>query len=222
MIVAIDGPAASGKSTVAKAVARRLGSHYLDTGAMYRALTALALDRGVPLADGQALARLARECPVTFEYEPGSAFARAVVICGNDVTRRIREPDVDAAVSAVARVPAVREAMVEQQRRLAAEGDVVVEGRDIGSVVFPHAEVKVFLTASPAERARRRRLDLASAGHEVELDEVLARLEQRDFADSTRETSPLERAPDAWLLDTTGLGVDEVVELIVRHAGDRR
>lgn len=222
MIVAIDGPAASGKSTVAREVARRLGSHYLDTGAMYRALTALALDQGVPLDDEEALARLAAECPVAFEYEPGSALAHAVRVCGRDVTQRIREPDVDAAVSAVARVPAVRAAMVEQQRRLAAEGDTVVEGRDIGSVVFPEAEVKVFLTASAEERARRRRADLVGAGHDVGEAEVRARLEERDRADSTRDASPLEIAPDAWLVDTTGLSVDEVVDLIVEHAGVRR
>ena len=221
MIVAIDGPGASGKSTVAKAVASRLGMHYLDTGAMYRAVAALALERGLPLADEAALTQLAQECPVTFSYEPGATLPSAVFIHGRDVTRTIRTPEVDASVSAVARVPGVREVLVTQQRALAG-GDAVVEGRDIGTVVFPNAEVKVFLTASPEERARRRSLDMVDLGHDLTEGEVLKRLERRDHLDSTRETSPLECASDAILLDTTGRTADEVVEELVARAAALR
>lgn len=217
MIIAIDGPGASGKSTVAKAVAGRLRMHYLDTGAMYRAVAALALELCVPLDDEAALVDLAERSPVTFTYEPGAMLPSAVFIDGRDVTRTIRTPEVDSNVSAVARVPGVRTILVAQQRTLAG-GDAVVEGRDIGTVVFPNADVKIFLTASPEERARRRSLDMVDLGHDVTEDEVLQRLERRDHLDSTREASPLECAPDAILLDTTGRTADEVVEELVARA----
>ena len=215
MIIAIDGPAASGKSTVAKAVARRLGIQYLDTGAMYRAVTWLALERGIAPDDAEAVTELALAHPVTFAYEDGAALPSGVFVDGIDVTTAVRLPAVDSNVSAVASIPAVRVALVEQQRVLAGVRDTVMEGRDIGTVVFPAAEVKVFLTASPEERARRRRIDLANQGHDVQADEVQARLERRDHLDSTREASPLGQAADAELLDTTGLTIDEVVDAIV-------
>ena len=221
MIIAIDGPGASGKSTVAKAVASRLGMHYLDTGAMYRAVAALALERGLPLDDEAALTELAEQSPVTFSYEPGATLPSAVFIDGWDVTRIIRTPEVDASVSAVARVPGVREVLVTQQRALAG-GDAVVEGRDIGTVVFPNAEVKVFLTASPQERARRRSLDMVDLGHDLTENEVLERLERRDHLDSTRQASPLECAPDAIMLDTTGRTAEEVVDELVARAAALR
>lgn len=222
MIIAIDGPAASGKSTVAKAVARRLGIRYLDTGAMYRALTWLALTRGVPVDSPGALAVLARENPTEFRYPPHSALPSEVHIAGSDVTTAIRSPQVDAQVSAVAGIPEVRAVLVEQQRVLATKGDSVVEGRDIGTVVFPDADVKVFLTASAAERARRRSLDLAQAGHALEVSDVQERLERRDWADSTRSSSPLDRAADACELDTTGRTVDEIVDVIVKRFWEAR
>ena len=215
MIIAIDGPAASGKSTVAKAVARRLDVRHLDTGAMYRAVTWLALDRGVPVDDAVALQALAEVHPVTFDYAEGAPIASSVWIDGRDVTAEVRFPIVDANVSAVSAVPGVRAALVQQQRQLASARDTVAEGRDIGTVVFPQAEVKIFLTASAEERARRRRIDLANQGHEVDQDEVQARLERRDAYDSTREVSPLEAATDADLLDTTGLSIEQVVDAIV-------
>lgn len=215
MIIAIDGPAASGKSTVAKALARRLGVRHLDTGAMYRAVAWLALEEGIPLDDAEGLAKLAEDNPVSFDYAGDAPLATAVYIDGFDVTTAIRSPEVDAAVSPVAAVPGVRNALVRRQRTLAEAGDTVVEGRDIGTVVFPAAGVKVFLTASAEERARRRRIDLAAQGHEVEEAEVQARLARRDHIDSTREASPLEVAADAELLDTTGMSVDEVVEVLV-------
>lgn len=215
MIVAIDGPAASGKSTVAKALARRLHAVYLDTGAMYRSVAALALARGVDLDDAVALGALAAGEPVTFEPVGDDPVTARVRIAGIDVTRTIRTPEVDAAVSRVARVPAVRAALLGRQRELGKSGISVVEGRDIGTTVFPDAPVKVFLTASPEERARRRSRDLAGAGHDLDAAAVRERLVRRDAADSGREASPLAAADDAVRLDTTGLSVEEVVDRIV-------
>lgn len=217
MIVAIDGPAASGKSTVAKAVARRLGFRHLDTGAMYRAVAWLALERGIAPADGPAVSALAESSPIRFEYAEDSVVHTAVFIDGHDVTTAVRLPAVDASVSAVASVPDVRRALVAQQRALAAGHDSVVEGRDIGTVVFPDADVKIFLTASAEERARRRQIDFERAGLAVGADEVLERLNRRDHYDSTREASPAVKASDAELLDTTGLSIDQVVDLIVER-----
>ncbi len=215
MIVAIDGPAASGKSTVARALAERLGAHYLDTGAMYRAIAHAALERGIDLDDGGALTDLATASEITFEHAGGSALPTAVMLDGVDVTSAIRTPAVDGAVSAVASDPGVRHALVEHQRAHASDADIiVVEGRDIGSVVFPDAAVKVFLTASAEERARRRHMEMAGRGRTVESQIVLEELERRDTADSSREASPLTAAPDAIPLDTTGLDIPEVVERI--------
>ncbi|MFA5845093.1 MAG: (d)CMP kinase [Coriobacteriia bacterium] len=214
MIVAIDGPAASGKSTVARALARRLGFAYLDTGAMYRAASHVALRRGVPLDDADRLGALAASVDVRFEGEEGDPVPLRVFADGEDVTALIRAPAVDAAVSAVARIPLVRAAMVAQQRAATGASDTVVEGRDIGTVVFPDAAVKVFLTASSEERARRRQVDLSDAGHEIDEADVRERLDSRDAADSARETSPLAVAEDAVILDTTGLSIEQVVERI--------
>lgn len=222
MIIAIDGPAASGKSTVARAVATRLGFEYLDTGAMYRAVAAEALRRGIAVDDAPALAALADDLPIAFEHEGGAALPTRVLAGGRDVTSDIRTPSVDAAVSPVSSVPGVREAMVRVQRELAASADCVVEGRDIGTVVFPAAEVKVFLSASPQERARRRAGDMERLGHDLSEMAVLERLERRDQADSTREASPLVAAADAVQLDNTGLSVEQVVERIAALAEARR
>jgi len=221
MIIAIDGPAGSGKSTVAKATAKRLGIQYLDTGAMYRTVAYRALCEGVPLDDQAALAALAQRTNVRFEHAEGSPVPTAVFADGENVTAAIRTPEVDAAVSAVAKAPGVRAAMVPRQRDIA-HGDAVVEGRDIGTVVFPDAEVKVFLTASPDERARRRHREQAAAGHEVTRDEVLERLQRRDVADSTREASPAVKAADAEEIDTTGLTAEQVVARIALLAEERR
>lgn len=222
MIIAIDGPAASGKSTVARAVATRLGFHYLDTGAMYRAVAAEALRRGVSTTDASALTALASELTLTFEREDGAALATRVLSDGRDVTSDIRTPAVDTAVSPVSSVPGVREAMVRVQRELASESDCVVEGRDIGTVVFPHAELKVYLSASPEERARRRTGDMVRLGHDLSETAVLERLERRDTADSTRQASPLAVADDAVELDTTGFSVEQVVDRIAALAKARR
>lgn len=197
MIVAIDGPAGSGKSTVALALARRLGFVHLDTGAMYRAVTWLALRDRVDLEDGDALALLARENPVSFDSEG------RVEIAGEDVSTAIRGGEIDRLVPGVARHPEVREVMRERQRLLGAVGDAVIEGRDIGSIVAPGAEVKVFLVADEAERARRRSRDRPGVGGES----LAADLRRRDERDAVN-TQP---ARDAVLLDTTDLTVDEVV-----------
>lgn len=214
MIIAIDGPAASGKSTVARAVARRLGFRYLDTGAMYRAIAAEAVRLGLPLEDAGAMAALAETTHISFTYADGDPIPSAVLVGGTDVTTEIRTPQVDAAVSLVARIPGVRAALVPIQRRFATGSDTVVEGRDIGTVVFPDAAVKVYLTATPEERARRRFGDREAAGHEAEIAAVAADIEQRDMLDSTRAASPLATAADAHVIDTTGLTVDGVVDLI--------
>jgi cytidylate kinase len=202
MIVAIDGPAGSGKSTVAATLARRLGFRYLDTGAMYRALTWLALREGLELDDGSVLAELAREHVVSF------GATGSVEIDGADVTESIREAEIDRHVPTVARHPEVREVMRERQRALGAEGDAVIEGRDIGTVVAPHAEVKVFLVAAESERARRRTADRPG----VEADQLAEQLRHRDARDAIN-TRP---ADDAVELDTTELTVDEVVERIAQ------
>ena len=208
MIVAIDGPAGSGKSTVASVLAQRLGFLYLDTGAMYRALTWLARRDGVALDDGDALSDLAREHPVSFSAEG------KVAIDGEDVSAEIRNAEIDRLVPVVARHPEVREVMRERQRSLGAVGDSVIEGRDIGSVVTPAAEVKVFHVADEAERARRRSADRPGVGAET----LAADLRRRDERDAVN-TQP---ADDAVLLDTTNLSVAEVVDRIAELVEARR
>jgi cytidylate kinase len=223
MIVAIDGPAASGKSTVARAIATELGMAYLDTGAMYRAIAVEAVRRGIALDDARALTRLALDAHIHFGHERGTGLATHVEVDGRDVTAEIRTPEADKAVSPVSAVPGVRAAMVEQQRRIAARGhDIVLEGRDIGSVVFPHAELKIFLTASAAERARRRTIDMERRGADMTYDEVLADIHRRDTYDSSRSASPLIKANDAIELDTTGMTILEVVAEIERLVAERR
>jgi cytidylate kinase len=208
MIVAIDGPAGAGKSSVARALAERLGFRYLDTGAMYRALTWLALERGLPLEDGEALAAAAREQSVVFG-EGGE-----VSIAGSDVTAAIREPDIDAAVPVVARHREVREVMRERQRELGRRGDTVIEGRDIGVVVVPDADVKVWLVAEPAVRAARRGAERTGADQGA----LATELRRRDARDAVNT----HRAADAVEVDTTALTLDEVVERIARLVAERR
>jgi CMP/dCMP kinase len=200
MIVAIDGPAGAGKSTVARALAERLAFRYLDTGAMYRALTWLAMQRGIELGDGNALATLARAEPVVFEHES------RVFIAGTDVTASIREQRIDRMVPVVAAHPGVREVMRERQRELGREGNVVIEGRDIGTVVAPNAEVKVYLVADRAERARRR----AANRPGICADALATDLRARDTQDAER----MQPARDAEEIDTTHSTVAEVVDEI--------
>lgn len=222
MIIAIDGPAGSGKSTVAKEVAKMLGFHYLDTGAMYRSIAWLALERGISLDDDEAVADLARTETVVFSHEEGNPLPSGVAIAGHDITLEIRTPRIDKAVSPVSAIPAVREALTQQQRAIAASENIVMEGRDIGTVVFPRAELKVFLTASAAERARRRALQNAQRGFgETDEAAILADIIRRDEADSTRAVAPLRPAEDAVMLDTTGMGIDEVCAAIANLARRR-
>ncbi len=220
MIVAIDGPAGSGKSTVARALAAREHLTYLDTGAMYRAVTCAALERGVDVSDADAVASLARGLDI--ELTAG-ADGECLSVDGEDRSAQIRTPEVDANVSAVAAVPAVREAMVALQRKAAEAGDVVAEGRDIGTVVFPAAEVKVYLTADPSARARRRAVqrqggdtakDAGAQADAAETATIEAELVARDKADSTRKASPLKPAADAVHIDSTELTVNEVCDRI--------
>ncbi|WP_217913010.1 (d)CMP kinase [Miltoncostaea marina] len=219
MIVAIDGPAGAGKSTVAREVARRLGVAYLDTGAMYRAVTWLALRDGVPVGDGEALAALARDNPI--EIEPTEEGDR-VRIAGRDVTADIRMPEVAAEVSEVSAHPGVREQVVAAQRALLASGSWVSDGRDVGSVVCPHADLKVFLTASLEERARRRRADLRARGVEMDAERVLEDVRRRDRLDSTRAVSPLRVARGAVVVDSSEMDAAEVADLVVRLVEDVR
>ena len=219
MIIAIDGPAGSGKSTVAKKVAKLLDFHYLDTGAMYRCIAWLALERGVSLDDADAVAEFAASEPIVFAHEAGNPLPSGVAIAGTDVTLEIRTPRIDKSVSAVSAIPAVREALTNQQRTIAASDNIVMEGRDIGTVVFPNAEVKVFLTASPEERAQRRALQNEQRGFgETDAAVILADIIARDEADSTRDVAPLKPADDAHMLDTTGMTIDEVCEAIAALA----
>ncbi len=212
-IIAIDGPAGSGKSTTARLVARRLGFTYLDTGALYRALTHVALERGVDLADGDALAALMRDIRIRIASE---ADRTRIWVDGKEVSDAIRRPEVSRRVSQVAAHPQVRAAMVQLQRRIAREGDFVVEGRDIGTVVFPHADLKIFLTASLEARAERRWRELQEKGVPVKRAELRREIAERDRWDSERETAPLTRAEDAIVVDTTRLSIEEQVEKIVR------
>ena len=213
MIIAIDGPSGAGKSTVAKAVARELGFSCLDTGAMYRAVAWRALQDGVPFDDDKALGRLARAHDIAFAHEEGEPVPRRVSIGGIDVTDAIRTAEIDRAV---------RAALVEQQQRIGRAGDYVVEGRDIGTTVFPEAPVKVFLTASAEERAHRRvRQNVDRGVGSVDYDEVLTDIRRRDDQDSSRATSPLRPADDAVRLDSTGRYIEEVIEDICALAREK-
>ena len=209
-VLALDGPAGAGKSTVARKCAHMLGVTVLDTGAMYRAVTIACLHAGVDVQDGDACARVGRAVSIILEDDG------RVLLDGRDVTAEVRTPEITATVSTVSAHAMVREIMVDHQRAWAEHhGAGVVEGRDIGTVVFPQAQLKVFLVASNDERARRRMNDEAVAGRITKFDDLLADLERRDRFDSQRASSPLKPAEDAVLIDTTGRGVDDVVDQIV-------
>jgi len=219
MIIAIDGPSGAGKSSVSKLVAIELGFSCLDTGAMYRSIAWQAVHDGVALDDAEALGEIARTHDIEFTHEPGNPSPIGVAIGGNDVTLAIRTAEIDRAVSPVSAVPAVREALVAQQQRIGRAGDYVVEGRDIGTVVFPDAEVKVFLTASDEARARRRVLQNEQRGvGSTDFDEVLADIIRRDQYDSSRAASPLKAADDAVIVDSSDMTIEEVVERICNLA----
>jgi cytidylate kinase len=214
LIIAIDGPSGAGKGTVARAVAAHLGYRHVDSGAMYRAVGWKALRQGVSLVDETAVAELADSSDIHVTDQ-------RVTIDGIDVTRAIRTPEIDRAATSVARLPGVRAVLVARQRAEGAGGGIVMEGRDIGTVVFPHADVKLYLDASPEERARRRAADPAHSGGPAAVADVASLLTERDRLDSTRATSPLYAAPDAHHIDTTGRTIAQVVEDVLRIVAQR-
>ncbi|GAB6182194.1 (d)CMP kinase [Desulfotomaculum defluvii] len=209
--IAIDGPAGAGKSTVAKRVAEKLNLVYIDTGAMYRAITLKALREGMDLKDTKNLEELARRTKVTLLAGP----KQAVLLDDSDVTEEIRSPEVTHHVSSVAKIAGVREILVNRQREIARETGVVMDGRDIGTVVMPKAEAKFYLTASAEERARRRAKEMLDRGYSVNIEELINEIEKRDSIDSKRDISPLVPAEDAVLIDSSGMTIDEVVHSII-------
>lgn len=212
VVVAIDGPAGAGKSTVSRLLARRLGYRYVDTGAMYRVIGLRAARQGIALDDGPRLAELCRSTRIEFRERPDGSIE--VLANGEDVTAAIRTPEVSQWASKTSAVPEVRKALVEQQRQMGREGGVVMEGRDIGTVVFPEAEVKVFLDASARERARRRAAELHREVTEVEIEQVAREIAERDERDRNRTHAPLRAASDAIFVDTTNRTVDEIVQML--------
>ncbi|MBI3953516.1 MAG: (d)CMP kinase [Chloroflexi bacterium] len=217
-VIAIDGPVAAGKTTIGSAVAQRLGYRFLDTGSMYRALTWLALQRGISPEDGAALGRLAAETTMA-PPATGAPGKVALVVNGAPLGPELRSAGVERAVSAVSRHPQVRQALVARQREIARGGRLVMVGRDIGTVVMPDAPLKVYLDASPQERARRRQREQAQQGEPADPSSVLEELARRDRLDSQRSLSPLQPAPDARVIDTQGLTPEEVVEQVLKLLG---
>jgi len=215
LVIAIDGPAASGKSTTSKLVAERLGYLNVDTGAMYRAITLKVLRSNIEPSDSDAIDKLVEDTSVRLEQMNDQI---KVFLDNQDVTKDIRSPEVTAAVSAVSAIPKVRELMVRMQREIGKNGGVVLEGRDIGTVVFPDADLKIFMIANVDERARRRQKDLERIGVQVNLEKLIEDINERDYKDSHRNLSPLKKAEDAIVLDTTNLTIDEQVDFIVNKA----
>jgi cytidylate kinase len=214
LVIAIDGPSGAGKGTLARTIAARLGYKHVDTGAMYRAVAWKAAQDGVPLDDDAAVAAVARQS--AYEQVDGK-----ITIDGHDVTRAIRTPEADKAAASVARLAQVREVLVEQQRDLGRDRGVVMEGRDIGTVVFPNADVKFYIDADPEERARRRAGDSAHTGGQASLAFVQSELVARDTSDSTRAVAPLSMAPDAIYIDTTTMPIEVVVNHVMIQIMDK-
>ena len=214
MIIAIDGPSGAGKSTLAKRLAKELGFIYVDTGAMYRALALKVLREGVDLADDASMARLIGSTTIDLRQVDG---ALQVLLDGADVAAEIRTPQVSQMASKASALGVVRSRLLELQRDMARRGNIVAEGRDIGTVVFPQAEVKIFLQASAAERARRRFAELQSAGQSVDLTKTLREIEERDQRDSERDLAPLRQADDALMIDSSSFDADQVMARVLAH-----
>lgn len=222
LTIAIDGPAGAGKSTVAQKVAKKLGYVYIDTGAMYRGVTWKALHAGVEFADKAAIAELANETTIALMPPADLTGKQHVLVDGHDVTAEIRLPEVSSNVSGVASIPAVRQVLTAQQQAMGAYGGVVMDGRDIGTAVFPFAEVKVYLTASTRERTRRRWQELMAQGIHVDLAELEQEILARDLADSQREVAPLRPAEDAVIVHSDDRSIDNVVDAILAIVDERR
>jgi len=214
LIIAIDGPSGAGKSTLAKRLARELGFIYLDTGAMYRALALKVLRQGVDLADDGRLDRLVDETDIDLRDHGGKL---EVLLDGEEVGAQIRTPEISQMASKVSALKKVRARMLELQRQMGRRGNVVAEGRDIGTVIFPQAEVKIYLDASPGERARRRYQELKAAGRQVDLQETLREIEERDKRDSERDIAPLCKAEDALLVDSSSVDAEQVAALVLNR-----
>ena len=215
--IAIDGPAAAGKTVIGRQLAHSLGFRFLDTGIMYRAVTWMALRQSVPVEDAAALGRLAHETTIRLSGQDSDI----VLVGGLEVGPQLRDPSVDGNVSLVSKVSEVRRAMVDQQRALAAEGSIIMVGRDIGTVVLPNADLKIFMSASAEVRAQRRLQDLLAQGHEANIEQVLADTKARDEIDSQRDDSPLVPAPDALMIDTGGRSIAQVLNLILERIEGR-
>ena len=221
-VIAVDGSAASGKSTIGRRLAAHLGYPFLDTGIMYRAITHAAIDRRVDVSNHDALARLASSLRMDVSLpRPGSETDAIISVDGEDVSASLRRPEVEDAVSLVSRVPGVREALVDHQRRIAAQRPIVMAGRDIGTVVLPNADLKLYLDASVEERAARRHREFASQGRRVSRAGVLNDISRRDQIDSQRAVSPLQPAPDAVVINTEGKTQDQVMQEVLRLLGKR-
>lgn len=218
-VVAIDGTAASGKSTTARGVAKALGFFYLDTGAMYRAVTYKIITEKVDIKDINILKELLNR--TTIEFRKSNYGKNLIFLDNNDITRQIRMPEIDAMVSPVSAIPEIREKMVEEQHRIAQDKNIVVEGRDIGSVVFPNADIKFFLDCSLNERTMRRERQMLRKDKEISSQSIKDNLAQRDHIDSSREASPLKQVPDAIYIDTTSLTIDQEIQFVVNKIKEK-
>ncbi len=216
--IAIDGPGGAGKSTIAKALAKKLGYIYVDTGALYRAIGLYVLNSGVDTKDKLNVPTKLAEINIELKYIDG---VQKVILCGGDVSSEIRKPEVSMAASDVSAIGEVRAFLLELQRDMARKNNVIMDGRDIGTVVLPNAEIKIFLTASAEERAMRRYKELVEKGVEVEFETVLKELNERDYQDSHREIAPLKPADDAELIDTTGYNLEQSVDMLAKFVTKR-
>lgn len=218
LIIAIDGPSGAGKSTLGRMIARALGYLYIDTGAMYRAVALAVIERGTSITDAEAIAELARVSDINLAGDPDSLH---VSLAGRDISEAIRSERVTHTSSTISAIPAVRRHLVQKQRKLGASGSVVLDGRDIGTVVFPDADVKFYMTAEPAERARRRFEEERLRERDITFEETLADINSRDRRDSTRDDSPLKIADDAIVIDSTEKSIDEVFEQMMSKIRER-